>query len=88
MYKKLKQCIHNHLQKNHLPIVMKDPTKEAEIVISTFLGDMESFGMDYWSGELRKKGDYGSTDDTCPCYSRGTLCTNCIVKKFANGKKN
>jgi hypothetical protein len=95
MYKTLKQCINTALQNNNLPIVMNEPTKEAEDVIVSILRDMKSFGLEYWSETgkgtvlFSTTTGVGSVEEVapCPCFARGTLCTNCIVKKFAKNAK-
>ena len=86
MYKALKQCIDTALKKRGLPIVMREPTKGSERVILSILGEMKIFGQRYW-GEMVGTASYATNssheDTPCACYSRGTLCTACIVKKCA-----
>ena len=88
MYSSLKRCVNSALQVKGLPIVMALPTKEAEEVVVSMLTEMRAKGQSYWSGGAADMGPPPSSGQRapagapCPCYARGTLCTDCIVKKF------
>lgn len=85
MYSSLKRCVNNALQAKGLPIAMEIPTKEAEEVVVSMLTDMRVKGEAYWSRVGAGMGPPTASAKRpgapCPCYARGTLCTDCIVKK-------
>lgn len=82
MYISMKKCIYDALEKKGVSIIISEPTKETDIVIRSLLNELKTFGQDF-SWQKGVSAVNFREIQVCPCYARGTLCTDCIIKNFA-----